>query len=683
MKLVNNTLNKVKQFSGFSKDEILEIKQKVSDYKEKKIEENELLSIIKEKFSEEYLNFCSEYAKNIDSFLNSYLLNLEQWIFNKSDEFYYLKLEILNEIKVIFNNLYNLKLNTQNTIRFLKDNEYLNNYFSKISDLSEKIKIIQKKIENSIRIIPLQYEDSSYLWLQIQKIINFNFEIITLPENLYVWDEFSDIFDYLKKEIENKSKGSSKKKDKKYTFDFIILYDYISKKDKNLLQFYSEIVYILFLNKIIEEYQKQEFYNIVERKEKIKDLKLFLKPIIKDSIHDGLENIIKEIDNLDKDIDSKEKKSEIIDFNQLIKGKISQFLPILIDSYIRGFENYYERKISEIEESNKIDEFIEKYSEKIEILYEKMKRFYENLTYYEYFLNPFEIILDSLRNSYRIYLDDIYRRKEEFIEYLKTNKNEKLKENIKVFIDKKIEELNKIINEYRDRTVLILTDKFSPLKQINDIIKDYKLKINEIKSNVYIKLNAFKEKDVDQYHIIKEWEDNFNRKKQQTSFLLSQLLTKLYKNFGDLIKKEESLFEEITELRDTNMDNEELPINFALSSYLAEKLTEDELKERIIELKAKLNQLAHEEQLYNKELLNLEGILETKVRIREGIEVSNIQCGVCHKKINFIRENIIKCPFCSGVYHYLCVAFWLSKYNSCPSCQNAFLDPSSNLFENT
>ena len=662
-------------------EDMLETKKKISNYNEKKIEESEFILFLEEKFPEKFLNFSSEYIKNLEILINSYLLNSEELIFSKIDDYFNLKSELLAEINIISNNLSNLKINTQNTIRILKNSQYLNDYFTKVSELFEKLTYFKKRIKNSLKKAPLHYEDSSFLWLESQKIKNFEFEMIKLPEILNIWEEFTSIYDYIKIESENYLEKSSKKKEHKLILDFFSLYNYINKKENKEHKFYSELLYFLYKNNLLLERQTQEFHNVVERKEIKKKLKIFLKPIVKESILDELKDIIKEIQNLNEDLHPKEKEAEIIDFDKLLKDKISHFLPILIDYYIRGFENYYQFKISEIEELNKIDENIRDYSEKMEFLYDKIKNIDKNTRNYGYFLNPFEEVLDSLRDLYNIYLDDILRRKEEFIEYLNANKNQKLKEEVKIFIASKIEELNKLINDYRDKTAIILSDKFTPLMQINDIISSYKLKIKEIKNTVSKKLNTFKEKDVDQYHIIKEWEENFNRRKQQIGFLLSQFLSKLYKDFGDLIRKEESLFEGITEISGSDSEEEDLPINYALSSYLAEKLTEEELRERIIELKAKISQLEQDKKLYNKELNHLETTLENKVKIREGIEVSNIQCGICRKQINFIKENIIKCPFCSAVYHYLCVAFWLSKYNSCPSCQNAFLDPNSNLFD--
>ena len=99
-----------------------------------------------------------------------------------------------------------------------------------------------------------------------------------------------------------------------------------------------------------------------------------------------------------------------------------------------------------------------------------------------------------------------------------------------------------------------------------------------LKEEVYLKLEAFKEHNVDMYNIIKHWEDNFNRKKQQLTFLLTVLINKIFKSFKDLIDTESILFAEINEITNQTESFEGLPLNFALSSFLANRLSEDELK---------------------------------------------------------------------------------------------------------
>ncbi len=58
-----------------------------------------------------------------------------------------------------------------------------------------------------------------------------------------------------------------------------------------------------------------------------------------------------------------------------------------------------------------------------------------------------------------------------------------------------------------------------------------------------------------------------------------------------------------------------------------------------------------------------------------------VQCTVCHKYIWYGRNYTIQCSFCGSKFHYLCVDSWLKKYNSCPMCQNEFLNPSLSLSE--
>ncbi|MCJ7651516.1 MAG: hypothetical protein MUP85_23155 [Candidatus Lokiarchaeota archaeon] len=52
-----------------------------------------------------------------------------------------------------------------------------------------------------------------------------------------------------------------------------------------------------------------------------------------------------------------------------------------------------------------------------------------------------------------------------------------------------------------------------------------------------------------------------------------------------------------------------------------------------------------------------------------------VQCTICHNFIMMGTDKTIKCSFCGSGYHYSCVSSWLIEHNSCPMCQNVFLNP--------
>jgi len=679
VKLIHNTFDGKREITGFSKDELIEIKKKISEYKSDKIDQSEFMDLLQSKFSEELLKDHSKYIENIVKFIESYfskiLKNGEEHQYN----FYYLKSGLLEELELISKNLLNLKLNAQNAKRFLKDNSYLDSYITQINNISEINKDLQLQLKRK-GDPPIKYEELSHIWIEINRIKNLQYKVID-TEELETWEELSNLIKFLKKKGEKEKKGGLfSKKEAEVIFEFKIFNDYISSSQQEHFNFYCDLYYLLYLNEILAELKEQEFSNILERKEVKIQLRNYMRSIIKDLIFIKLDNFIQEIKSF-KDDSEYDKEDIKVDIDNLKNEKIKNLLPKLVDLYFVGLENHYQSLTTNIQDIQKFDEIIDEYSEKIDTFYDIIENIKDYTSNYNRFLKPYDEMLVSLRKIFSNLLEDIYRRKGEFNYYLEAIKKERMKEDIRSFTSEKIKELNSLIEKYRDEIAILLKEKMPQLENVEEIINTYKDQINKIKDDLYQKLREHEKKDLDQYQIIKQWEENYKRSKEQIGFLLSQYLTNLYKDFEGIIEKEEALFERVKEITNYSGDQEELPLNYAFSTFLSDKLTEEELRERMMELKAKLNKLRHLEMLYEDELSQLKDNLETKVKIREGISTSNVECAVCRKKINFAKDKIIKCPFCGAVYHYLCVAFWLSKYNSCPSCQNVFLDPNQNIYE--
>ena len=662
----------------FSKSEIIEIKKRLTGFKSKNAEESEITEYIENQLqlSPTILDSYTKYLDDISNFLNTYIIHSEED--NNFKDYFYIKSGILAQLNSIINNLQDLNSNCSNVKRLLKNgNIFLNNLLSDTIDLLRQSNDIASKIINSLKEPQNVYDDQLYLWNEINKIKNLNFKIDGIPKVLENWDEFKELYVFIKSLnevfIKKKKKG---KQELLLTFHYDEIHQYFLSKNEQKINFFSELTYLLNQNKILEVYQGDEFINILERKEIIQNLKYFIKPLLKELLLEKSEDIVAEI----KEFNLKDKQIGA-DLEDLKKQKIGIFLPKIVDYYILGLEKKFQEKIHDDTEPEEFEKIANFYYTKIDQFYSKIQEIEDWVLTLENYLKPYDSITESWRKIFSNVGSEIYRRKNEYLSFIKTVKDEDVRVNIRNFIKGKISELNDIIRTYEDETSLIIKEEFPQLTQIREILKKYSEKIQTIKDDVYKTLETKKTQDIEIYQIIKLWEDNFNRKRDQLTFLISLLINKLLKSFKELLDKEGFLFATITEISEQTEKFEGLPLNFALSAFLAEKLTEDELRERIVEINSKINHLNNSLGLYQVELSKLEKLLSNRVKLRKGISSSEVQCTVCHKYINFAKDKVITCPFCGSSYHYLCCAFWISKYNSCPMCQNHFLEPHSDLFE--
>lgn len=682
MRLINNFFNNTDKIEGFTKEELIEIKSITTKLKS---EQTQLEEFIHSKFSSEILEFYSNYIDNIKSFIDIFLNSTHNTDIKINFNYYYLKSGILNEINRISNNLLNLKLNGRNIKRFLKNNTYLDDFINTIQNLQNEYEDLKQKLKSSINYSNAKYNDFTYIWIEINKLKNSIFKINDNLDDLKFWEEINDFYGNLSKiSSEPSQKKKNKKKQPIIIHHFNDFYNiYISNKDENI-DFYSNLIAFLYNKNLLEEFEGgleslDDYANILDRKEIKNKIQSKLNLLFKELVEDKLNTVLKEITELDKTFKLENEKNDI-NLNTLLNQKFDIYLPQIIDYYLNRLEMKYQSTISDLKESDEFKSIKKFYTEKVDILNSKIEEIEDYIKDLEVIIKPYESLTDNFEKIISNVYSKIERRKNEYIYYLKTIRKERLKDNVRTFIYDKIAQLNELMVKYQDDTSLLVREEFPQLKKIREIFSEYKKNIQEIKNEVYKKLDQFKDKDIDIYQIIKQWEDNFTLKKQQLGFLFSVFLNKMFKLFEDLIEEEKNLFDHITEITEQKKEIEKIPLNFAVSKILAEKLTEDELNERIQEIQFKIENLNNEIELYYSELSDLRKNLANKVKIREGITNENIQCSICRKNFDFAKDKIIKCPFCDAVYHYLCVAFWLGKYNSCPSCQNTFLDPNAGIF---
>ncbi len=680
MLFFDNKFDNIRELKAYNKSEILKTKEEISNIQSQTEKSTELKDYLENKFRFHLLDEYSNYVLEIISFIQQYLIDIpkENYIILKSD--------IIEELNFISRNLGNLISNAGSIKRHLKQNSFLNNYIILAKKITNDINDILPDLKKNLAPIEKEYKNEREIWIRANKVKNLNFKLNKIPNDLLLWEEIKALNVFLISLVEADSKRKTKlKKEQTYSFHFDELYQFILSKEKQKLDFYHDIIYFLYKKEFFEEFEKEEeFINVLERKEVIKSLKNEMKSFILSYISENFNVILKEISELDKEygIDETQQKGK---FNReaLLKEKFTDLLSKIVNLYFNGLDKKFQSMISTVDDKE-TDEFvkiIDTFYSKIDLLSALIDKFDSWLLSFDKFLKPYENITNSLKKTLSSLSSEIYRRKEEYANYLMSIKDESLRIEVRNLVDKKLSQVNKIISSYEDETSLIIREELPQLRKVRDIIKNYKQQIEVIKEDVYNALGKYKDSNVDMYNIIRYWEKNFNRKKQQVTFLLSILVNKIFRSFKDLIDEESILFAEITEITKQAENFEGLPFNFALSAFLAERLTEGELKERIGEIEAKINQLNTSLGLYQVEKAKLDEILSNKVKIRAGVSASNVQCTVCHKNIDFSRNQVITCPFCGSTYHYLCVADWLSRYNSCPMCQNQFLDPNLGLFE--
>ena len=676
MRLFSNNFKGYRDVKGYSKDEILNVKKKLTTIKSEHLDSHEINEFLKSEFKVDVFNSYLEYYNEIKLFSESYLFS------GSNKEYFSLKQEIIGELKLVSSNLTSLNSNGRNIKRIIKNNNFLDNFLKVSKELQININEFTPILEKKIQKIDKFYDNNTLCWIEANKIKDLSFKLNDIPSNLGLWEEIQELEAYLRSLVEAKSdKKIKSRKNVLLSFHFNELQSFFLSKSDDKTVIYDDFIYLLNKNGVFEDFEGDKFVNILERKETVENLKKKMRPVVLELIKDLLGEILQEIEELDQKYDLNGQGSGKLNLESLLSQKFSELLPKIVDLYFKGLDKQFQVGTNNISDPEEFVKIINLNYKKVDDFATKIDEIDTWIMKFDTIIKPYTSITVNLKKTLGNIVSEVFRRKEEYLNYLNNIKDESFRVDVRSFVDTKIAEVNKMITTYENETSSIIKEELPELKQIRDLLSDYKLKIDQIKTEVYNKLDAYKESNIDIYATIKHWEDNFNRKKNQLSFLLTVLMNKIFKSFKDLIDTESIMFAEITEITKQTENFEGLPFNFALSSFLAEKLSEDELKERISEITSKTNQITSSLGLYELERSKLEEILTNKVKIRQGVSVSNVQCTVCHKNINFVKDKLITCPFCSSTYHYLCVADWLSKYNSCPMCQNTFLDPNIGLFE--
>ncbi len=678
MKLINNRFKDIRDIELFSKEDIYGIKSQLTIYQSEYADTLQVNNYLKQLLYSEILDFFSYYLKKIRELFDKYIVPTEVTKSINILSFQGLKSGIFKELNYIIVNLKSVNLNANNIRRFFKKNSYLEDLIEKNNFLLDEANKLVIDFEVHVEKIANIYDNDVYLWFQINQIKNLWFVLNPIPDSIEVWEETKELINFIEN-LNEELKKKKKKDDHRHVIHFEEVYRFCIEKQENQI-LYPELLYLLYLNNIFEEYAEQDIEDDIDKDIKNTSLGETISPVIIKIFKVLLREILDHVVEVNPNYNLREDLKRL-DGKGFIEQKLNNFLPRLLENYLKALDKKYQDIIDSRSEDDDSQDIIDLYSGKIDKFITKLLEFTSYLSNIETFLGSYDMVTSSLKQIITIVVDEINRKKNEFLSYLTTIKTEKNREDVRNFISFKISELSDLINKYEEETSVIIKGEFPQLENLRKISENYKGKIQNIKTEVNTQLELYRDKNIDLYQTITQWEENFNRKSQQLNFLVSLLIKRIIKSFQGLIEKEGPLLEGIDAIAQQGGNEESLSIDLKYANVIADELSMEQINARINEINSKIDSIKNDIVMYEYERKKFEDQLKKREKLSKGLDITEAKCSVCFKDIDFSIDQVIKCAHCGGSFHYLCVAFWLSKYNSCPTCQNCFVVPDSGLFD--
>ncbi|MCP4763311.1 MAG: hypothetical protein GY870_16170 [archaeon] len=414
-------------------------------------------------------------------------------------------------------------------------------------------------------------------------------------------------------------------------------------------EIYSSIFYIFHKKELISEIKKP-FIDTVSKKRIKKQLYEFINKSYKHFFKNTI-NINGENGNVEE-----------IDTNKVFSNYI--------------FET--ERKLEQetIEQDFNETQMKEFFSKKILPLYEVINSHNDWFLGLQEYLKPHGEVIRKYMKTLSQVRDELDRKYDDFIYYINSMLEQKTRSELDEIIDNKVKELENALKNYENETSKIILAEIPQAENISNILDDFQKIFLKINSDITQTFKEYKEtKKLNIYSSMKIWEEKFDEIRNRVKFVVSALFSSFFEQFKDIVAKEQNFFSIVSNIP---LKDQDIPFTFSLDMIMPERLSEKQLRERLNKIDLKLNEIDKLKEIYMGERTKYELIVEKLLEERGNIKSQ--QCVVCHKTVDIVNDHFINCEFCNRLSHYLCVAWWLEKHNSCPVCNNEYTIPDSGLF---
>jgi hypothetical protein len=215
-------------------------------------------------------------------------------------------------------------------------------------------------------------------------------------------------------------------------------------------------------------------------------------------------------------------------------------------------------------------------------------------------------------------------------------------------------------------------EEIPQIQQISAIMKTFQNEFDEIHNRAQKLFQKYQKDDVNIYDAVRRWEETYFAEKHRAEFIITKMLSVLIEKFKPLLKKESGM-------EPFGIDDNKSSLMLSPDILNPETLTDDQLRSQMQYLDKKIKDLEKLKSVYSQRKISYKALLEK--RLEKKGDIKSKVCVICHKTIDVVSDDYIRCEFCGRLSHYLCSAWWLEKHNSCPVCGNVYLQPGSELYD--
>lgn len=301
-------------------------------------------------------------------------------------------------------------------------------------------------------------------------------------------------------------------------------------------------------------------------------------------------------------------------------------------------------------------------------------------------IGEYKTAVNSLKESLEHQDQEIARffTKMDFFFHETKSQEEKIK--IHDEVKKTLATLDEIINEFEEAIGKILNKTYLDFEVLVESISSFKGKYQALLDQLNATLNRYDAFKL--MTIIEEIKQYIEKRNEKINLINNMVLVDLRENVNKIVRSMSEITGMLREgkgfsvergkLGDANFDANVADINASLNGAIAEEIVEDEfmIKKRLSLIEERLSELdTIKKDLEDKRDKLLFRIIkdEDKSKFLEEHKVG--ECIICYEPITTLDEEVIVCPHCGRIGHFLCLAYWLEKYSICPVCHGKLIRP--------